>query len=250
MIIDTHCHLYSEEYENLDEVIKEVKDSNTIAIINGIDPESNKEAIELANKYDFLYVMIGFHPEKIDEIKEEDYNKLELQLSNKKVLGIGEIGLDYYWNKNNKEQQIVMFKKLLDIAKKYNKPINVHSREATNDVYNILRKYNLKGIIHAFSGSKEIANMFIKLGYYIGIGGVLTFKNSNLKDVIKDISMEYIVLETDSPYLTPEPYRGKQNRPNYVSFVAKKLAEIKSKPYNEICEATTENVAQIFDFRP
>jgi TatD DNase family protein len=138
--------------------------------------------------------MIGFHPERIDNIKESDYEELESQLANKKVLGIGEIGLDYYWNKDNKEQQKAMFRRLLDIAQKYNKPVAIHSREATNDVYNVLKEYNLKGIIHAFSGSKETAIMFIKLGYMIGVGGVLTFKNSNLKDVIKDIDLEYIVL--------------------------------------------------------
>lgn len=247
MIIDTHCHLYDDEYDDLDGIIKETKDNNMIVIINGCNPATNKQAIDMASKYDFIYATIGFHPSNIDEIEENSYKEIEEQLENKKVIGIGEIGLDYYWNKGNKDEQKQMFKRLLDMAKKYNKPIIVHSRESINDIYDILKEYDLKGIIHNFTGSLESAKQFTKLGYKLGIGGVLTFKNSNLKDVIKHIDMEYIVLETDSPYLTPEPYRGKKNKPVYVKLVAEKLGEIKGIPYDKICEKTTSNVRSIFD---
>jgi TatD DNase family protein len=212
-----------------------------------VDLKTNEEAIEISNTYPFIYSTVGFHPSEIDKIKEDDYLKLENQLKNTKVVAIGEIGLDYYWNKNNKEQQIEMFKKQLDIASEYNKPVIIHSREATEDVLEILHSYKLKGIIHAFSGSIETARQFIMLGYKLGIGGVLTFKNSKLYEVIKDIDLEYIVLETDSPYLTPEPYRGSRNKPTYVSLVAKKISEIKNVSYEDVCSITYNNTVSLFD---
>lgn len=247
MIIDTHCHLYKEDYDDLDEVLNELKEKSIKVIVNGCSVKTNKEAIELANTYDFVYATVGFHPSEIEGINESDYEELEGQLNNNNVIGIGEIGLDYYWDEENKERQKEALERQLNIAKKYNKPVIIHNREATNDIYNILKNYNLKGIIHAFSGSIETARMFIGLGYKLGVGGVLTFKNSSLKDVIKKIDMEYIVLETDSPYLTPEPYRGKRNKPTYVTLVADKLAQIKGLSYSEICKETTVNVVHLFD---
>jgi TatD DNase family protein len=216
-------------------------------IINGCDLKTNEEAIEISNSYPFIYATVGFHPSEIDKIKEEDYLKLEEQLKNDKVIGIGEIGLDYYWNDSNKEEQKNMFKRQLDIAAKYNKPIIVHNREATKDVLDILTEYKLKGIIHAFSGSIETAREFIKLGYKLGIGGILTFKNSKLYEVIKEIDLEYIVLETDSPYLTPEPFRGHRNKPTNVSLVAKKISEIKNVSYEDVCSITYNNTKVLFD---
>lgn len=249
MMIDTHCHLYKEEYDDLELIIDEVEKSNMVIIINGCNKNTNQEAIDLANEYDFIYATIGFHPSEIDSVKESDYLLLEQQLVNNKVVGIGEIGLDYYWNKENKEEQKVMFERQLSIAKKYNKPVIIHSRDAISDTYDILSQYRLNGILHAFSGSLETAKQFIKLGYKLGIGGVLTFKNSMLKDVIKDIDLKYIVLETDSPYLTPEPHRGKKNKPTYVSLVAEKLSKIKGIEYNEVCKLTTSNANSVFDLK-
>ncbi len=247
MIIDTHCHLFKEEYDDLEDILKQLEKEKIIVIINGYNPLTNKYAIDLANKYKFIYATIGFHPSNINEVQDESFKILEKQLNNKKVVGIGEIGLDYYWNKNNKEKQKEILKKQLDLAKKYNKPIIVHSRDAVDDVYNLLKKYNLKGILHAFSGSLEQANLFINLGYKLGIGGVVTFKNSKLKEVIKNINLEYIVLETDAPYLTPEPYRGKKNKPIYVRIIAEKIADIKETKYNDVCQITTRNVRSLFD---
>lgn len=247
MLFDTHCHLYRSDYDDLDSIIEEIKDKNMKVIINGCDLKTNEEAIEISNSYPFIYATVGFHPSEIDKIKEEDYLKLEEQLKNDKVIGIGEIGLDYYWNDSNKEEQKNMFKRQLDIAAKYNKPIIVHNREATKDVLDILTEYKLKGIIHAFSGSIETAREFIKLGYKLGIGGILTFKNSKLYEVIKEIDLEYIVLETDSPYLTPEPFRGHRNKPTNVSLVAKKISEIKNVSYEDVCSITYNNTKVLFD---
>jgi len=249
MIIDTHCHIYKEYYENLDELMKEIDNENIILIVNGVDPKSNKETIELTKKYPFVYGTLGFHPSEVDKIIEDDYVLLEEQLKETNILGIGEIGLDYYWIKDNKEKQINMFKKQLDLAQKYNYPVIIHNRDATEDIINILSKYNLKGVIHAFSKSIEIANIFIKMGYMIGIGGVLTFKNSNLRETLKQMDIKNIVIETDSPYLTPEPNRGKKNSPLNIKLIAEQIAIIKGLNCQELELKLLNNTLTIFDLK-
>lgn len=189
---------------------------------------------------------IGIHPDNIDT----DYNKikdLEKLIKNNKIVGIGEIGLDYYHNKENKEEQIKLFSQQIDLAEKYNLPIIVHTRDSIQDCFNILKSKNSKGIIHCFSGSLEMAKEFIKLGYYLGIGGVITFKNSKLYKVIEQIDLSYIVLETDSPFLSPEPHRGTKNTPSNIIFVAQKIAEIKQLNIDEVIRITTNNARKIFD---
>ena len=168
-------------------------------------------------------------------------------MKNNKIVGIGEIGLDYYHNKENKEEQIKLFSQQIDLAEKYNLPIIVHTRDSIQDCFNILKSKNSKGIIHCFSGSLEMAKEFIKLGYYLGIGGVITFKNSKLYKVIEQIDLSYIVLETDSPFLSPEPYRGTKNTPSNIIFVAQKIAEIKQLNIDEVIRITTNNARKIFD---
>jgi len=248
MIVDTHCHIYEEYYDNIDDFIKEIEEEKIILIVNGISPNTNKEVIKLTKKYDNVYGTLGFHPSEVDNIKDEDFKDLEEQLKLNKILGIGEIGLDYYWRDDNKKKQINIFKKQLDIAQKYNYPVIIHNRESTEDMLSILKKYNLKGIIHAYTKSAELAKEFIKLGYKIGIGGVLTFKNTNLKEVVKELKIKDMVLETDSPYLTPEPHRGKQNSPIYIKYIAKELSKIKEIPYQKLKEIIRANTLEIFDF--
>lgn len=244
MLIDTHCHLSCDDYNNLDEIINEF---DGIMIASGCDLKTNKEVIELVNKYDNVYGTLGIHPEEIENFKESDLKFIEDNLNNKKIVGIGEIGLDYYWVKDNKEQQKELFIKQLDIAKKYNKAVIVHSREAIQDTYDILKKYNLKGSIHCFNSSLEMAREFIKIGYKIGVGGVLTFKNSKkLQEIVKDIDLKDILLETDSPYLTPEPYRGQKNKPSNVYYVALKLAELKNLSIEDIINQTGKNALKEF----
>lgn len=245
-MIDTHCHILSEYYDNIDEVINKME--NNIIIVSGTNDIENKEIIDLCNKYKNVYGTIGIHPTEIDQITDNSYNIIIDNLNNKKIVGIGEIGLDYYWDKSKKEKQKEVFIKQLDIARRYNKAVVIHTREATNDVYEILKNYpDLKKDIHCFTGSNEMAQNFIKIGCKLGIGGVLTFKNSKLKDVLKEIPTEAILLETDSPFLTPEPFRSKKNQPYNIVYVANKIAEIKGVSTEEILKQTTLNAIDQFD---
>ncbi len=250
MFIDTHCHIFSEYYDDIDKVISECRDNNIDKIIvNGSNIKSNIEVMELANKYDIVYAAIGFHPTELDDFKEEYFRFLEENINNSKVVAIGEIGLDYHYDNTDKEKQIMVFRRQLDIANKYNKPIIVHSRDSIQDTYNILKQYKVKGSIHCFSGSVEMAREFIKLGYKLGIGGIITYKNAKtIKEVVRDIDLSYILLETDSPYLTPSPYRGESNSPKYIPLIAEAIADIKDVSIVDISRVTTANAEAIFDF--
>ena len=250
MFIDTHCHIFSEYYDDIDKVISECRDNDIDKIIvNGSNIKSNIEVMELANKYDIVYAAIGFHPTELDDFKEEYFRFLEENINNSKVVAIGEIGLDYHYDNADKEKQIMVFRRQLDIADKYNKPIIVHSRDSIQDTYNILKQYKVKGSIHCFSGSVEMAREFIKLGYKLGIGGIITYKNAKtIKEVVRDIDLSYILLETDSPYLTPSPYRGESNSPKYIPLIAEAIADIKDVSIVDISRVTTANAEAIFDF--
>ena len=247
MLIDTHCHLSREYYDNLDEIISEMEG---IMIISGCDDETNKEVVEIVNKYDKVYGTLGIHPEEIDKITEYSFKYIEDNLSNPKIVGIGEIGLDYYWTKDNIDKQKEVLIKQLDIATKYNKPIVIHSRDSIQDIYNILKNYKLKGTIHCFSSSIEMAKEFIKIGYMIGVGGTVTFNNSKkIQDVVKSLDLHNILIETDSPYLSPEPFRGKKNKPSNVYYVAKKISDIKKENIENVIKTTTLNAISQFDLK-
>lgn len=247
-MIDSHAHILNEYFDNIYELIDELKDKNLICVLNCADNiKTSKEVIESYKKYDcFLLPAVGIHPECIDN---NSIDELEEIIINSKVFAVGEIGLDYYQNDENKEEQKELFNKQLDLAEKYNLPVVVHVRNAIQDVYDILKKRKLKGVIHCFSGSYEMAKEFIKLGYKLGIGGVLTFKNSKLYQVIEKIDIDDILLETDSPYLSPEPFRGKKNKPSNVYYVAKKISEIKNISLEEVIEKTTRNFKDVFDIQ-
>ena len=247
MYIDTHLHL--ENDSNVDRIIKEAYENNVKKlIISGCDKDGIFNALELIKKYDNVYATIGYHPSEVQTVTEHDLTKLEDYIvSNKKIIGLGEIGLDYYYGKDNKEEQLNLFNKQLMIAEKLNIPVVIHSRDAFLDTYNTLKKYKLKGIIHCFSGSLEIAEQYIKLGYVLGIGGVITFKNSKLSEVVEKIDLKNIVLETDSPYLAPTPYRGENNYPKFISIIGEKIAEIKKISTKEVENITYNNVSRIFD---
>ncbi len=249
MLIDSHCHLLSSEYSNVDEEIKKaISGGVERIIINGIDVKSSTEVIKLSKKYNEVYAAVGIGPENIDGVTESDIKKIEDLSLNEKVVAIGEIGLDYYWTKENKDNQINILKSMLKIAKKRNLPVIVHNREATADIYDYLKEYNVTGIMHCFSGSLETANRFIKLGFLIGIGGVVTFKNSKkIKEVVKNIPLNAISLETDSPYLTPKPYRGKKNNPDKLEFIVREIAKLKSITSTDVIRQTGENVRAKFD---
>ena len=245
MFIDSHCHIYKEYYEDIDSLMDDLK---LKAIINnGCDKYSNKEVISLLDKYPKMYGAIGIHPETVMEYTDEDIKYIEDNISNDKVVAIGEIGLDYHYDKESKEKQLELFEKQLSIAEKYNIPVIIHSREATLDTIETLKKYNVRGVIHSFSGSYETAMIYIKMGFYLGINGVVTFKNSNLKDVISKIGLDNIILETDSPYLTPHPYRGEKNHPNMVIITANFIADLLNISPEKVEEITNKNNHNLFD---
>ena len=247
MIIDSHAHLFNEYYDNIQDVLDRAKAAGIIKVVNAADTiASCKEVIENANKYEYYYFCLGIHPENVDEDINELEKLIEDNKDNPKFVAIGEIGLDYYWTKDNKDKQIELFENQLKLAEKYNKPVVVHSREATQDTIDILGKYNITVYIHCFSGSKETADIYVKRGYYIGVGGVLTFKNAKIKDVIKDIPLENLLLETDAPYLAPTPYRGNPNEPAYLLETAKFLAEVKEERLENIEQKILENSRKIF----
>ena len=249
MYIDTHCHLSIEDYDDIDNVIEENKKALVDKIIvSGCSRDSINEVMMLKEKYDMVYVTIGYHPEYADITTLDDIDYLKSLLVGKKVVGIGEIGLDYHYGKENKEKQLWLFEEQLKIAESFSLPVVIHSRDATQDTINILKKYKVKGIIHCFSGSLETAKIYISMGFLLGIGGVVTFKNSKLKDVVREISLEKIVLETDSPYLTPVPYRGKVNSSKYLKYIALFISSLKNISVEEIAKITSKNASSLFDF--
>lgn len=249
MYVDSHAHVNFEIYENVEDILKEACKCNVQNIVNcAEDLKTSYDVIDLHNKYVNLYPAVGIHPQNVDSCTIDDIIELEKILCTEKVIALGEIGLDFYYSRENREKQILFFESQLKLAEKYNFPVIIHSRNATDDVLKILKKYSIKGVIHCFSGSIETAREFIKLGYFLGVGGILTFKNSKLGEVMKNIPIEYILLETDSPFLTPEPYRKYKNEPKYIPVIAEKLALLKEIKVKDVMEITTENANRIFDF--
>lgn len=249
-MIDTHCHIYNEYYDDIPALIDEIKEAGIDKIIvNGCDMRTNLEVLELVKKYDIIYGALGFHPTELDDYNDDCLKWLDEHINDNKIMAVGEIGLDYHYDDTDKDKQIDAFKKQLDIASKYKKPIIVHSRDSIKDTYDILSNYNLNGSIHCFSGSLEMAKEFIKLGYYIGIGGVSTYKNAkNIINVLENISLAYILLETDSPYLSPEGKRGEKNTPANIPLIVKKISEVKNVSNEEVIRVTTDNANRLFDF--
>ena len=248
MIIDTHCHIYKSEIENAEEIIKECAKNNIYMILNGIDVESNKEVLDLANKYDNVYAALGYDHSVVDKITDSDIELLDEQLNNSKVVAVGEVGLDYYWIKDNKEKQKSLFEKMLSLAESHNLPVIVHAREAIQDTYDILKKHNVIGSMHCYQGSSEMAKEFIKLGFYIGIDGPITFKNNKKqKEMVKEIDINHILVETDSPYLSPEPKRGEKNTPLNLIYIIRKIAEELNISEEEMIKITTNNARRLYE---
>lgn len=247
MFTDSHCHITNEDYEDIELIIKNAKENGIYRMINnGTDSKTNIEVLELSDKYNKIFPAIGIHPEFANDYKKNDIEFIENNID--KIIAIGEIGLDYHYEDNNKYEQINLFETQLELAQKYNKPVIIHSRDATEDTINIIKKYNgLKGIIHCFSGSLETAKIYLKLGYKIGIGGVLTFKNSKLYNVIEALPIESFVLETDAPYLSPEPKRGQKNEPANIKYIAEHICKIKKISMDELSHITEKNIKEIFD---
>ncbi len=245
--VDTHCHIFKSDYENINEILENASNNHIKYVIdNGSNNQTNKEVLELIKKYPNMYGAIGIHPEDVDGVMPDDIKFIEDNLSNEKIVAIGEIGLDYYYTKENKEEQIKLFESQLSLAEKHNMPVIVHSRDATEDTINSLKKFKCKGVIHSFSGSLETARIYIKMGYLLGVNGVITFKNAKIKDVIKEVGLKNIVLETDSPYLTPVPFRGTQNNPGHVLEIAQFVADLYNISLEELAEQTNKNITNMY----
>ena len=255
MYVDTHSHLFDSAFD-LDrvEVIEECLNQNVKKlIVVGFDKETNKLALELSSKYDFIYPTVGLHPTNLEDYSDNFFVYLENLIKERKdIVGIGECGLDYYWDTSKKELQKKVFLKQIELSIKYNLPLIIHSRDAIGDTLEVLKSVGkpIKGVMHGYSGSLEMAREFIKLGLKIGIGGVLTFKNAkNVKEVVKELDLSNFVLETDCPYLTPTPYRGKRNASYYIPLIANEMASIKGISVKEVEEATTNNANELFGGR-
>ncbi|MBR6502410.1 MAG: TatD family hydrolase [Clostridia bacterium] len=249
-IFDTHCHYEDERFDPIrDELFREMHQNGVCGIVTcGCDQNSSKAAIKMAEDYDFVYAAVGIHPGSIDSgTTPEQIRELA---QHPKCVAIGEIGLDYYWVSDNKEKQIEIFEKQIAIAKELDLPIIIHDRDAHGDTLEILKKHKPKGVVHCYSGSVEMAEELIKLGLYIGVGGVITFKNAKkLPDVVKMIPDELLLVETDCPYLAPEPYRGKLCHSGLIKYTAEKIAEIRGKTPEQILTLTAKNAKILYNVK-
>ncbi len=252
MYIDTHAHLFYPNFNGeIDQIIERANTAGVQKIIvPGTDLATSKKAIDLAEQYESVYAAVGVHPHDTKEWKDEFIETLEDFSKHPKVVAIGEIGLDYYYDFSPKETQIIAFKSQIELAIKINLPIIVHNRESNDDVMNTIREYkdsNLRAQFHCFAGSAEDAKELIGLGHYISFTGNITFKKAeSLREILKQVELDRLLLETDSPFMTPEPYRGKRNEPSNVLLVAEKIAEVHQVSLEKVLEATNNNVLKLF----
>lgn len=254
MIFETHAHYDDSRFEeDRDVILGQMLAAGIGPIINvGASIESTRTTLELAEKYDFVYAAAGVHPSEIEDLNEDTFRWLTSQTLGKKVVAVGEVGLDYYWDKEPEVQknQRYWFGQQLELAREANLPVIIHSREAGADTLQVMKEHHaeeIPGVIHCYSYSKELAMEFIKMGYYIGIGGVVTFKNARkLVETVETIPMERILLETDCPYMAPEPFRGKRNSSIYLPYVVEKIAAIKGISKEEVEKITEENARRLF----
>lgn len=255
MLFDTHVHLNAEQFsDDLQEVIdRAISESVSNMVVVGFDQITIEKAIELAEKYDFIYASVGWHPVDAIDMTEEHLNWLRELAGHPKVVALGEMGLDYYWDKSPKEIQKEVFRKQIRLAKEVKLPIIIHNRDATADIVEILKEEEageVGGIMHCYSGSVETALECIGMNFYISLGGPVTFKNAKKpKEVAESIPMEHLLIETDCPYLTPHPYRGKRNEPAYVKLVAEEIASLKGLSLEEVAEATARNAKKVFGIK-
>lgn len=254
MIFETHAHYDDEQFDSGREaLLASLPDCGIKRVVNvGASIASTRNSVELAEKYDFIYAAVGVHPSEIEELNEEKFNWLRELTKLKKVVAVGEIGLDYYWEKEPeiRERQRYWFKRQMELAREASLPIIIHSRDAAADTLHVMKEAHaeeIPGVIHCYSYSPEMALEFIRMGYYIGVGGAVTFKNARkLKETVEQIPLERILLETDCPYLTPEPYRGKRNDSRYLPYIVEKIAEIKGVLAEEVEQITWENAAKFY----
>ena len=252
MLFDTHAHLNAEQYnEDLTQVIERAKSEKVEKIVVvGFDRPTITRAMELIEEYDFIYAAIGWHPVDAIDMTDDDLKWIKDLSQHEKVVAIGEMGLDYYWDKSPKDVQKEVFRRQIALAKEVNLPIIIHNRDATEDVVTILKEEGaaeVGGIMHCFTGSLETAKACMDMNFYISFGGPVTFKNAKKpKEVVKDIPSDRLLIETDCPYLTPAPFRGKRNEPSYVKYIAEQIAELREISFEELAELTTKNAKKVY----
>nr|WP_312215981.1 TatD family hydrolase [Clostridioides sp.] len=256
MLFDSHAHLNDERFdEDRDELINSLKEKSVDLVVNpGADIETSKSAVELSKKYDFIYAAVGVHPHDVSDLDDTAIDTLRnLAIENNNVVAIGEIGLDYYYDYSPRDSQKEWFKKQILLANELKLPIIIHDRDAHADTFDIIKEYKsdeIGCVLHCYSGSVELAREYIKLGCYISIPGTVTFKNSRkVREVAREIPLDRLFIETDSPYMAPEPHRGKRNDPSLVAFVADKIAQEKGISYEEVCDKTKENAKKFFKIK-
>lgn len=256
MIIDSHCHIYSEKLiEFKQDILKNISDKNQLCICSADSVETSKKCVDLSNQSKNVYATVGVHPHEACGFDENTIFELEkLVKDNSKVIAIGEIGLDYYYDFSPRDKQKEILKNQIILASRLDLPCVFHVREATEDFLNIIKemvtKYKIKGVIHSFSGSIETAKILLNYGFYLGINGIITFKNANkMLDVVKFLPLDKILIETDCPYLTPVPFRGQVNRPEYVEYVAEKIALLKEISKQKVIDQTTKNAKTLFKIK-
>jgi TatD DNase family protein len=255
-LIDTHAHLYDSDFDiDIADVVAGAKNIGVSKIVlPAVDSSSYKKMTELSlSLQGFAYPSLGLHPTSVNENWREELEFVLEKIDQHSFIAIGEIGLDGYWSKDHFSEQITVFEEQLKLAAKKELPVIIHSRDATEEIFKVLERnssLSLRGVFHAFSGSYQTYERILRMGNFkIGVGGVVTYKNSNLPAVLEKVSLESILLETDAPWLTPAPFRGKRNQPAYVKIIAQKVAEIKGRSYDEICSVTSSNAYNIFNFR-
>lgn len=251
MIFDSHAHYDSRQFEeDREELLNSMQENGVGTIVNaGASWRSVTSVVELAEKYPSVYAAVGIHPDDVGDLDEERFAFMKKQCQHNKVVAVGEIGLDYYWDKLSHDIQKQWFERQLALARELDLPVIIHSRDAAEDTLAIMKECakGLRGVVHCFSYSKELAEEYVKMGFHIGVGGVVTFKNGKkLKEVVEAVPMERILLETDCPYLAPEPYRGKRNNSLYLTYVAQAIADIKGITYEEVVEQTERNAKTLF----
>lgn len=254
MIFDTHAHYDDKQFDgDRDELLNSIASMGVNTIVNvGASFNGCRRALELAEKYPFMYAAVGIHPDEVGFLNEDTFAELKGWCKGDKVVAVGEIGLDYYWDTEPRDLQKKWFVRQLELAREMGLPVNIHSRDAAEDTFRIIKEHaeGIPGIIHCFSGSRELAAEYVKLGFYIGVGGVVTFKNGKkLKQVVEEISLSNIVLETDCPYLAPEPYRGKRNHSGYIKYVAQEVAKLKGITYEEVIKETEKNAGKVYGLK-
>lgn len=251
MIFDTHAHYDSSQFdEDREELLNSMREQGVGTIVNvSASYESCFKVPEMVQKYPFMYAAVGVHPDEVGDLNEENFARIKEQFGKEKVIAVGEIGLDYYWDNESHDLQKKWFVRQLELARELELPVLIHSREAAADTMEIMKAHGrgLGGVIHCYSYSREMAREYVKMGYYIGVGGVVTFKNGRkLKETVVEIPLASIVLETDCPYLAPVPFRGKRNNSAYIQYVAEEIAAIKGVGAEEVIRQTEENARKMY----